>query len=267
VNIALTIENSGNSDAYPVNVKFYDGDPLSGGEQIGERTIPHILVHGESAEVNIDWDTQGKSGDHDIHVVIDEENVIAEVNESNNGVVDSVSINTPNPPIHLDFGWNLVSFPYIVSDESIDSVLSSVSNDYDMVQYFSSYDSSDPWKNNIKQKPNYLNDLNQLNNELGFFIHITNSNGTDLTIPGDVPTSPHTITLKFGWNLVGYPSMTQRSRDSALNNLNFDNQVDVIQYYDASTDTFMDVDNKDKFQPGNGYWIHATQDCDWIVLA
>jgi uncharacterized protein YkwD len=266
VNIAMTVENSGNTDAYPVNVKFYDGDPASGGVEIGDETVPHILVHGESTEVSMDWDTQGESGIHDIHVVIDEGNVIAETDENNNGVVDSISINAPNSPIHLDHGWNLVSFPYIVSNEDIGSVLSSISGKFDVVQYYDTSDSNDPWKNHITHKPDGLNDLNQLDNKIGFLIHVTDSNGADLTVSGDVPTSPQAVPLKAGWNLVGYPSATQRSRDLALNNLEFDNHIDVVQYYDTTTNSFLDLDKKDDFQPGVGYWVHATQDCDWMVI-
>jgi hypothetical protein len=266
VNIAITVENLGSSDAYPVNVKFYDGDPTSGGDLIGEETVSHILVHGESALVDVDWDTSTESGNHDIHVVIDGDDLIAETDENNNVISDTISINAPNAPIHLEHGWNLVSFPYVVSDESMDSILASISGDYDMVRYYDSHDPNDPWKNFMAQKPHSLNDLSQLNNELGFFIHITNSNGADLTVTGDTPSSSHTIPLKAGWNMVGYPTMTQRSRDVALNNLDYDNQVDAIQYYDTTSQSFVEMDKKDNFQPGYGYWVHATEDCYWTVL-
>jgi hypothetical protein len=54
---------------------------------------------------------------------------------------------------------------------------------------------------------------------------------------------------------------------TVITNLDFDNEVIVIQSYDASSEVFLDIDRKDDFLPGNGYLTHTTQDCDWIVLA
>jgi uncharacterized protein YkwD len=266
VTITATIENHGSTDAFPVNVKFYDGDPNSGGTQIGEeKQIPHILIHDESAEVSTIWNTQGESGIHNIYVVIDENNIISETNENNNEELNSVSINASNSPIHLDFGWNLISFPYTRPDSSLDSVLSTISGKYDIVQYYDSSDSADPWKNHNSQKPIQLNDLAQLDNKMGFWIHITEPGGTDLFVDGSMPGSPQTIPLKKGWNLVGYPSSSKTLRDNALNNLAFDNEIDAIQYHDTNTDKIMYLGSNDKMEPGLGYWLHATKNCEWIV--
>jgi uncharacterized protein YkwD len=266
VTIIATIENHGSTDAYPVNVKFYDGDPDSGGTQIGvEKQIPNILIHGESAEVSTIWNTQGKSGIHYIYAVIDENNIISETNENNNERHHSISINASNSPIHLNFRWNLISFPYTRSDSSLDSVLSSISGKYDIVQYYDSSDSDDPWKNHNAQKPIQINDLSQLDNKMGFWIHITEPGGADLIVDGSMPGSPQTISLKKGWNLVGYPSSTETFRDNALNNLVFDNEIDAIQYYDTDTNKTMYLGINDKMEPGLGYWLHATKNCEWIV--
>lgn len=267
VTITTIIENPGSTDAFPVKVKFYDGDPDSGGTQIGEeKQIPNILIHDESAQVSTIWNTQGESGIHNIHVVIDEDNIISESNENNNDGQNSISINTSNTPIHLDFGWNLISFPYTRSDSSLDSVLSSISGKYDIIQYYDPMDSDDPWKNHHTQKPIQLSDLTQLDNKMGFWIHITEPGGTDLIVDGSIPGSPQTISIKQGWNLVGYPSSTKRVRDSALNNLAFDNEIDAIQYYDTSTNKILYLGKNDKMESGRGYWFHAKVDCDWQVI-
>jgi uncharacterized repeat protein (TIGR01451 family) len=267
VTITATVHNQGTTDAYPVNVKIYDGDPDSGGVLIEtEKMVPRILIQDEYTQVNVIWDTQGKSGDHDIYIVVDSENIIYESDEANNRAYKTVSFGSPpNPAIHLVQGWNLVSFPYLVSDTDIDVVLSSISGEYDEVQSFDSFDSEDPWKNLYVSKPQGMNDLSDLSNEMGFWIHIPDSNGADLVIDGDAPTLPQNIQLKKGWNLVGFPSSSGQQRNAALNNLEFGVEIDTIQYYDETSSAFSELGVGDSMNPEKGYFFHATQDCEWIL--
>ncbi|UCG68064.1 MAG: hypothetical protein JSV09_09515 [Thermoplasmata archaeon] len=271
VNITADIHNLGNTDAFPVYVKFFDGDPDSRGIQIGsEQQIPHILIHGESASVNVPWDTTGKPGSHDIYVVVDDGDLISESDEGNNMAFKSVVVNgssppPTNPPIHLDEGWNLVSFPYIVSDTSLENVLDSIQGEYDIIQCFDSSDDLDPWKQFNVLKPPHMNDLHGLDNGIGFWIHIIDSDGADLIVDGESPTLPQYVPMKRGWNLVGYPSSTQNLRNNALNNLAYGVEIDSIEYFDSITETIKGLEEGDYMEPGHGYWIHATQDCTWIL--
>ena len=263
MNISTAIHNLGLTDAYPMTVRFYDGDPDSGGMQIGtEQQVPHLLVHGESASVNVLWDTTGKGGSHDIYVKVDPTGIITEINEGNNKAYKTIFINAP---IHLEQGWNLVSFPYAVSDTSLANVLGSINGDYDSVQYYNATDVGDPWKHDYNGKSPPLNDLTHLDNKKGFWLHITGVSGADLGVPGTLPSSPHTIQLKKGWNLVGYPSSISRVRTDALNNLVFGVEIDIIQYYDTASERIIPLGSGDDMEPGMGYWMYATQDCDWIV--
>jgi uncharacterized protein YkwD len=267
VSITATIYNLGNTDAHPVSVEFYDGDPASGGVQIGEeQQIPHILIHDEIADVNVIWSAPGGSEIHNIYVVVDGEDIIAETDEENNVATKPLSMTIPESPIHLEYGWNLVSFPQLTTDDSLDSVLASISGDYDTVKSYISSDPEDPWKSYLVQKPATMNDLNELNNKLGFWIHITNPSGADLAVDGDDPSSAQYVSLAEGWNLVGYPSQTERIRDEALNNLEFGTHLDSIQYYDPDTDTLKELEEDGSMKPGIGYWIYAVSESQWIVL-
>ncbi|UCE74160.1 MAG: hypothetical protein JSV56_00265 [Methanomassiliicoccales archaeon] len=266
VNITATIHNIGTTDAYPVYVKFFDGDPDTGGLQIGDEVqIPHILVQQESATVNVFWSTIGKEGNHDIYVVIDDNNYISEGNEDNNTGFKSLVVEESNQPIHLTKGWNLVSFPYIESETGLDYILNSINSKYDRVQTYNSSDPLRDWKHYLLSKPPSMNTLTDLDHKTGFWIHITDINGADLILYGDTPSSPTQISLRKGWNLVGYPSTTKRTRDDALNNLVFDNEIDAVQYHNNITKTILDLDEGDYMEPGNGYWLHATEDCNWII--
>lgn len=270
VNISADIHNLGSTDAYPVKVKFYDGDPDSGGSQIGqEQQIMHILVHDESAIVTVSWDTTGKSGNHDIYVVVDRDDIIGETNEGNNKAFKSLFVNSsgspPDPPIHLNYGWNLVSFPQEVMDTDLEFVLSTIDGKYDSVLAYNPSDAYDSWKYHHVSKPSLMNDLHDLDNTIGFWINIVDSGGADLTVDGDVPTTPQYISLERGWNLVGYPSTAERPRDDALNNLDFGIEIDEIQYYDNATGTIKNLEAGHNIEPGKGYWMYAAQDCVWTV--
>lgn len=169
------------------------------------------------------------------------------------------------PKIDLEEGWNLVSFPQIVSDTSLINVLASIDGDYDALQYYNNSDSNDPWKHYHISKPPNLNDFYDMNNEMGFWIHVTTPGGTTLTINGTLPSNPQDITLFPGWNHVGYPSLTKRDRTAALNNLNFDSEVDALWTHNATTKQWKEVGEFDYLEYGKGYWIHATKQCEWIV--
>jgi len=262
VNISAHIHNLGSSDGYPVAVGFHDGDPDSGGMEIGTEQVPHILVHGESATVNVLWDTTGLAGSHDIYVKVDPAGVITETNEGNNKAYKTIVLNAP---IHLESGWNLVSFPYLVTDPSIVVIFDSMNGDYDIVQNFNASENWDSWKHYHTGKSLSFNDLNHLDNKKGFWIHVTEAGGTDLAVAGTIPSTPQTVELKKGWNMVGYPSSTSRVRVDALNNLVFGSEIAVIQFYDIGSGMIVSLGSGDNMEPGKGYWMHATQDCDWIV--
>ena len=65
--------------------------------------------------------------------------------------------------------------------------------------------------------------------------------------------------------MVGYPSLTTYNRTEGLNNLAFNNQVDTIWSYDATTQKWEEMGESDYFEIGKGYYIHAKSECEWEV--
>jgi parallel beta-helix repeat protein len=171
----------------------------------------------------------------------------------------------PDYGINLAFGWNLISIPYIQSDTDVGSVLSSISGDYDTVQWYNANDGNDHWKHNNTSKPPKLNDFNDIDHTIGFWIHITEINGRLFLYPGSQPIVNQNINLKKGWNMVGYPSLTSYNRTDGLNLLTFDNEIDSIWTYSVGTQKMVQMSESDNFQHGRGYYIHATTDCVWEV--
>ena len=167
--------------------------------------------------------------------------------------------------LFVHYGWNLISIPMIQQNSSMTSVLQSIIGKYAAVQLYNSSDKADPWKHNHVFKSTPLNDLQMLHHKLGFWIYITDPNGTYFKYDGIQMVQNQTVTLYPGWNLVGYPSLTRYNRTTGLNNLTFGTDVDAIQWYDASTETWYDMGPNDYFVPCRGYWIHAITNCEWEV--
>jgi parallel beta-helix repeat protein len=161
-------------------------------------------------------------------------------------------------------GWNLISLPFIQSITDLSSVLSSISGFYDAVQWYDINDTNDPWKHSKVGKP-FGNDMFELKETMGFWIKIIDTPGVIFEYPGVAPSVNQTISLKEGWNLVGYPSLSNHNRTEGLNNLIFNSQVDAIQWYDAYNQTWHFMGSDDLFVRGRGYWIHSLVETTWDV--
>jgi hypothetical protein len=175
---------------------------------------------------------------------------------------------TPYKPLEnytiLKQGWNLISIPLIQEEQNLTRVLGSIDSWYDAVQWYNITDISDPWKHFKLGKP-FGNDLYHLNESIGFWIHIIQPGDTIFLFNGTLPSVNQTIALHTGWNMVGYPSLKNYNRTKGLNNLTFGQDVNLIQWYDAATKTWHDLEENDYFVPGRGYWVHTNVECEWEV--
>ena len=100
---------------------------------------------------------------------------------------------------------------------------------------------------------------------MGFWVHITEPGGVLLQCIGSPFSENQTITLYPGWNLVGYPSLRNRTRTEALNGLDFGTDIDSIWTYDAKVKQWKELDGSDNFIIGKGYWIHSLVKITWFV--
>lgn len=187
-------------------------------------------------------------------------------NQTNKNIIGAyATLNVGSFSIDLEKGWNLVSFPHLVPDTSLGYVLDSIDGDYNILSHYNASDTDDFWKVYNIHKPINMNDLDYLDNKLGFWIHITALGGTTLTLDDPLPSTPQTIPLSLGWNLVGYPSLVNKDRTTALNNLTFGTQVNSIWTYNATSKQWKEIVATDHFETGRGYWIHAIEECEWVV--
>ncbi len=101
VTISATVRNLGNTDLDNVVVRFYDGDPGSGGVQIGSDHVEASLGGLSSSVVQAVW--APAAGLHNIYVVVDPENAIVEDLENNNTAFKSITVSdddTDGPDIY-----------------------------------------------------------------------------------------------------------------------------------------------------------------------
>ena len=168
---------------------------------------------------------------------------------------------TPPPPeqftVPLYVGWNLVSIPLEMSDTSLESVLASISGQYDAVKYYSSTDAGDPWK--TYRPGGTANDLSAIDNAMGIWVHATAY--CNLTVTGTIPI-PTQIVLRAGWNLVGYPTLAEETVANAL----WGTGADRVETFDSGSPYLIsEVGPAYVMKPGEGYWVHVPADTIWTV--
>jgi subtilase family serine protease len=83
VTITATVHNTGIEDASNIAVRFFVGDPSSGGEQIGTDQVISFLAAGASAQASVSYTFTGTGG-RTIFVRIDPQDMISETIETDN---------------------------------------------------------------------------------------------------------------------------------------------------------------------------------------
>lgn len=145
--------------------------------------------------------------------------------------------------ISLTQGWNLISFPLNLTNKSIKDVFKDVS--------FKSVFGYGSWNYYFNETDNNLNTINETN---GYWINSLNNQ--TLTIEGKEFDSIN-LSLKQGWNLIGYPSLNSTLINETLNNLNYSvvytyNNSNWLSYIPNRNDS---LNTLKYFLPGYGYWV------------
>ncbi|MEW5937469.1 MAG: glycosyl hydrolase family 18 protein [Candidatus Thermoplasmatota archaeon] len=161
--------------------------------------------------------------------------------------------------IPLAQGWNLVSLPLVQPNTTIESVLSSISGEYDRVIWYSPLEG---WRQFYTKWDPALNDLTHLNHTMGFWLNVT-APSTTLNTTGNPPVSS-AIPLKAGWNLIGYPARNDSSY--TVGQLKAATSAAYVEGFDPSA-TYMTSVLPDSYvlKKGEGYWVYVPADTTWTV--
>jgi PKD repeat protein len=173
--------------------------------------------------------------------------VLGNVDQNNNKVGKFVDL--------LDSEWNMISVPLVQKDTKRETVLQTIEGNYVTVQGYHA-GKSRPWLHWHRNKPNKFNDVITIDHKNGYYV--------DMLVPdylvtaGKVATQTD-ITLKTGWNLIGFPKFEDTTVETALSSIA--GKYNMVEYYDTTLDKEVRMNPDDLMQPGLGYWIHTTEDC------
>lgn len=257
VTLSAIVENRGNFPTLNATTSFYLGMPGSGGVPLWNFT--RTVDYKSWVEVNVSWHVEGLLGEYDLCVFVDPEDEFFELDEQNNLVCQHIRI---SDGIYLRKGWNLISTPLLPYDTNLQEVLKSIEGKYDIVDYYDSWDPTNPWKMFSSYKPPELNTLKSVDNKMGFWIHLLN----DIVLPveGSVPTLVE-IDLRSGWNLIGYPSLTDRRIDDLFAGIPLER---VESFAEGRSPYYLQhLDTSDHMAPGHGYWVKVSLDCKLTISA
>jgi len=252
-----------------VNIKIKDNNNGSYNETFSTDSMGYLrwLTVTEYIEQDTDGDTIGEKKYYTPHKIIAWNDTLVGYAQPFMNESKTVTIILYNGTfLELEPGWNLISLPRIQSNTNLQTIVQSIEGQYDAVQWYNITDTNDPWKHNHISKPSNLNDLDEINHTMGFWIYIIDTQGTTLIVFGDVLTITQNITLYPGWNLVGFPSKSNKTRDIALNGIFYGSDIDSIWTYNASIHKWVELDESiDYFEVGQGYWIHSKVTKTWNV--
>ncbi len=82
--VTATVHNSGDLAVTGADVAFYDGDPALGGTLIATRTLPSPFRAASSEAISIVWQLPAVPATHILHVLVDPDGSLAEMDETNN---------------------------------------------------------------------------------------------------------------------------------------------------------------------------------------
>ncbi|UCD91743.1 MAG: hypothetical protein JSV43_05745 [Methanobacteriota archaeon] len=136
-------------------------------------------------------------------------------------------------------GSTLMSSPLTLTESNIGNIVAPVSGTIGQVRTYST--TLDEWYAYMPVKP--VNSLSTVNHMMGMWV--TTDTDTYVDFTGTIPGVTVDITLSEGWNLVGYPSMTDRTVGDALSGITYDR----IEGYD----------------PGGPYHLRQMTDADWMT--
>ncbi|MBA3044582.1 MAG: amidase domain-containing protein [Candidatus Thermoplasmatota archaeon] len=164
---------------------------------------------------------------------------------------DNASFEVP-----LISGWNLISIPLELASADIEDALASVAGQWDVVKYYDITDMSQPWK--TYRVGATTNNLAGIDRTMGVWVHTTSP--CTLNVTGNAPT-PTNITLRPGWNLIGYPTLTPRTISEALAGTGYD----LVEGFAASSPYIQVLGGSYVMKPGEGYWVRVPADTVWTI--
>lgn len=183
------------------------------------------------------------------------------------------------PPVtfnlQLQPGWNLISIPLILENDSIEDVLADIRDDViDVWTYNPDPEPLNPNWEVWHSDPTRPSNLQTLELGRGYWIKMNDS--AALTVEGVLfelteLAPPPSFALKQGWNLVGIYSLEDRAMSIAFASLG--NKYSALWTYNPSTGDLVKLFSRTDpalasadptLEAGKGYWVYMIQEGDIV---
>ena len=169
--------------------------------------------------------------------------------------------------ISIVSGWNLIAVPCSAKNQSVTSILSTISGNFVSIHSYDALNTTDHWKSYNPSLPSWVvNDLADIRTDKGYWLK--SLSGAYLAVNGTIQ-KPATITLYNGWNLVSFISNQSMNISLALSSIS--GKYSLLSAYNTTTLSFIIYEsavsnnNLSELSPDRGYWINATTNADWVI--
>jgi len=151
----------------------------------------------------------------------------------------------------LTAGSNLISLPFLTISSDVSSVFQIPT--IESIWTYHPTDQSNPWRLYDPSKP--FNDLSTVEETMGIWVEVESY--TTLAVAGIVPGQT-TIQIRTGWNLIGFPSMTNDTVGNILSGLTYDR----VETFSSSSPVYnlKPVGDSYLIHAGQALWVHALID-------
>ena len=146
--------------------------------------------------------------------------------------------------IHLNKGWNLISFNVVPIDSSVSSVFNGIINSVGEIK-----------NSNGFYNPKQINALNSLQwIEQGKSYWVKSKDSIDISLTGKISTlSSNSIitSCKSGWNMIGCPFQVETNISTAFSS----NSFSIIKNVQGFYITGNSLNSLNTLKPGEGYFL------------
>lgn len=151
----------------------------------------------------------------------------------------------------LNAGRNLMSVPFQTVFTDVPYIFQRVA--LNSMWAYDTTDPVDPWKIFNSSKP--FTDLNSVNEMMGLWADVGSS--SEFAVAGLIPQQS-SIQIKTGWNLIGFPSITNRTVGDLLSGISYDR----VEAFDPLSPVYnlKPVGDTHFLQAGDALWVHALAD-------
>ncbi|MFQ6060569.1 MAG: hypothetical protein ACE5KV_04635, partial [Thermoplasmata archaeon] len=156
---------------------------------------------------------------------------------------------------NLEEGMQMVSFPLQQKVESVEVVLQTIWDNFDMIRI---YDSNQRvWKSLWRIKG--YGGISSLSHAIGFWIRMTVADS--LVVAGRVVDGA-SVLLHPGWNLLGYPMLRDTTLSKSFSSVTY---LKVEGYDSASPYHLRTMGENSITSPGYAYWVHVDSNQVWRI--